>query len=328
VPMSTATVQVACFGEILWDIFETSKRGDEPIAWDFRRELGGAPANVATGLARLGVHASVIGGIGRDRFGDALLRHLQGDRVDTRFILRLPNRTGLTFVTRDARGEPSFLFYRHETADVSVTRTHVIPAMGRAVWILVGTSTMQGRGLASATHEFLRVGARAGAHLIVDLNVRAHLWSSPAVMRSTIARMVRRASLVKASLTDLEALAGAHGLRWLGKHAPEATWLVTRGPGKASAIGPHGEVTVAAAPARCIDATGAGDAFVAGSLAVLLEAGATPDAPAWVDPRVWRHALEVGHELARLAISRPGSVRGLTGLARIKKRIHTVVQGG
>ena len=67
-------VDVACFGEILWDIFEAEPRAEEPIAWGFRRELGGAPANVATGLARLGVKASVIGGVGRDRFGDALLR--------------------------------------------------------------------------------------------------------------------------------------------------------------------------------------------------------------------------------------------------------------
>src|SRR5579863_451794 len=196
-------LDVACFGEILWDIFETESRGRAPIARTFRRELGGAPANVATGLARLGVKAAVVGGVGRDRFGDALLEHLQNDGVDTRFVVRLPNRTGLTFVTRDARGEPTFLFYRHETADVSLTRAHVTPAMSRAVWVLVGTSTMLTARLASATHELLRGAARAGAHLLVDLNVRAHLWPGEAVMRSTIARLVRRASLVKASLTDL-----------------------------------------------------------------------------------------------------------------------------
>src|SRR5579863_588364 len=135
-------LDVACFGEILWDIFETESRGRAPIARTFRRELGGAPANVATGLARLGVKAAVVGGVGRDRFGDALLEHLAADGVDTRFVVRLPNRTGLTFVTRDARGEPDFLFYRHQSADVSIARHHINPAMGRARWVLVGTSTL------------------------------------------------------------------------------------------------------------------------------------------------------------------------------------------
>jgi fructokinase len=323
-------IQVACFGEILWDIFENEPRGDEPIAWTFRRELGGAPANVATGLARLGVRASVIGGVGRDRFGDALLRHLRADGVETRFVVRLPNRTGLTFVTRDARGEPSFLFYRHESADVSMTPAHVTPAMSRATWVLVGTSTMLSGTLASATRAFLGGAARSGgrrAHVLVDLNVRAHLWSSAEVMRSTIARLVHKASLVKASLTDLEALAGRQGMQWLRDHAPDATWLVTRGPDLASAIGAHGEVSVPAPRARCVDATGAGDAFVAGTLAVLLAAKAEPGMARWEDPGVWRSALEVGHELAGKAISRAGSVRGLVGLARTRRRIQRVSRG-
>ncbi|MDP9148984.1 MAG: PfkB family carbohydrate kinase, partial [Myxococcota bacterium] len=58
-------LDVICFGEILWDIFELGRRGTEPLAQRFRRELGGAPANVATGLARLGVRAAVVGGVGR-----------------------------------------------------------------------------------------------------------------------------------------------------------------------------------------------------------------------------------------------------------------------
>ena len=141
-------MNVACFGEILWDIFQTGPS-------TFRRVLGGAPANVATGLARLGVQAGVVGGVGRDSFGDALLAHLANDGVDTHFVKRLPNRTGITFVTRDAHGEPSFLFYRHDSADLSVRAKHVVPAMGRARWALVGSSTLMTRDLARATTRFL-----------------------------------------------------------------------------------------------------------------------------------------------------------------------------
>src|SRR5260370_20114026 len=101
-------LDVVTFGEILWDIYERPPH-------DFHRELGGAPANVATGLARLGLRAAVLGGVGNDRFGDALVAHLDDDGVDTRFVVRLPNRTGITFIARDARGEPSFLFYRHDS---------------------------------------------------------------------------------------------------------------------------------------------------------------------------------------------------------------------
>lgn len=322
---SATMLDVVCFGEILWDLFESSPRGREPIARTFRRELGGAPANVATGLARLGARAAVVGGVGRDRFGDALVLHLQRDGVDTRFVRRLPNRTGLTFVVRDGRGEPDFLFYRHESADLALRAEHVTPAMGRARWGLIGTSTLMTPDLAAATVRFLEVAARGGAHLLVDLNVRAHLWRDRRTMQETIAALAGGASLVKASEADLREVAGARGgLAWLKRHAPQATWLVTRGDGVASAIGEHGEARMPALRARCVDATGGGDAFIAGSLGTLLSAGAVPGTAAWRDPAVWTAALRAGHLMGKKAVSMPGAVAGLVSLEAVRAVVQNV----
>ncbi|MGA7122077.1 MAG: carbohydrate kinase [Polyangiaceae bacterium] len=324
------TPQVACFGEILWDIFETRARGTAPISRFFRRELGGAPANVATGLARLGVRAAVVGGVGRDRFGDALIDHLRKDGVDVRSVVRLPNRTGLTFVVRDGRGEPNFLFYRHESADVSIRAEHITPTMGDAVWALVGTSTLMTKELAGATARFLDVAERQGAHLMVDLNVREHLWPDRRTMQRAIAGLAERASLVKASDADLRAVTGARGasesplFRWLERHAPRASWLVTRGAGVASAIGEHGSVELPALRARCVDATGAGDAFIAGSLATLVAARALPGSSAWGDVALWRAALRTGHIMGKKAVSRAGAVAGLDRLGQASAAIERV----
>src|SRR5579864_9204777 len=104
---SRRPMDVVCFGEVLWDLFERAPAKGEPIAREFRRELGGAPANVAVGLARLGFASALAGGIGFDKFGDAVEKELAGEGVSTRFLVRLPNRTGITFVARDALGEPS-----------------------------------------------------------------------------------------------------------------------------------------------------------------------------------------------------------------------------
>jgi fructokinase len=312
-------LDVVCFGEILWDVFETRARGREPIARTFRRELGGAPANVATGLARLGVRVAVAGGVGRDRLGDALVAHLAADGVDVRFVVRLPNRTGLTFVVRDARGEPEFLFYRHQSADLAVRAEHVTPAMGRARWLLVGTSTLMTPELARATERFLEVGERAGAAVFVDLNVRAHLWPDRRTMERAIARLAGRAAIVKASDADLREVGGrGDGLSWLERHAPRASWLVTRGAGPATAAGAHGVVQVRALRARCVDATGGGDAFIAGALATIVAAGAVPGSAAWRDPAVWSAALRAGHIMGKKAVSRPGAVAGLVDLGRAR----------
>jgi fructokinase len=321
----TSSLDVITFGEVLWDVFERApKAPGDPIAREFRRELGGAPANVATGLARLGVRAAVVGGVGVDKFGDALEQHLRADGVETRFLVRLPNRTGLTFVTRDAMGEPSFLFYRHDSADVSVRSEHVTPEMARARWVLVGTSTMMTPLLADATERFLSLAQEQGARVVVDLNVREHLWPSKAHMRDAVARLVKRASIVKGSFADLVAITGRRDILWLADHAPRAAWIVTQGAKGATALGDHGFVARPAVRSKCVDATGAGDAFIAGVLAVLLEANATPGSDAWRDERVWATALEVGHMMGSKAVSRVGSVTGLVELGEAKARIQSV----
>lgn len=311
--------EVVCFGEVLWDIFEAEKRRKgEPIARLFRRELGGAPANVAVGLARLGRRSAVLGGIGQDLFGEALALELEREGVSPELLVRLPNRTGLTFVRRDERGEPSFLFYRHETADMSVRASHLRPEMLSTEWALLGTSTLAHPELARATTRFVQLARKRGVSLLVDLNVRAHLWKSRTAMRAAIAELVGHACLIKGSGPDLAALGG---LRFLERHAPRATWLLTDASGTAHAIGAHGKVAAPALKARCVDATGAGDAFIAGSLAVLLAAKARPGSGVWSDPQLFAEALGVGHMLGAKAVSRAGAVSGLVSLGAAKARV-------
>jgi fructokinase len=196
--------------------------------------------------------------------------------------------------------------------------------MGRTRWALVGTSTLMTRHLAAATARFLDVAERAGARVFVDLNVRAHLWADRRAMQRAIAGLASRAAIVKASDADLRAVGGGKGLAWLERHAPHASWLVTRGSGVASAVGDHGEVHAPALRGRCIDATGAGDAFIAGSLATLVAARAVPGSSAWRDPSVWRAALRAGHIMGKKAVSRPGAVAGLVHLGRARAAVESV----
>lgn len=287
--------RVVAFGEALWDVYETGPD-------TFRREPGGAPANLVVALARLGVRASIVCGVSKDAFGDALVARLKKSGVDTRYVVRLPNRTGLAFVRRDKRGQPSFLFYRHETADMMVRPAHV--RVPEATFAVLGTSTLLREPLASATWRFVDLAEKKGAAIALDLNVRAHLWSDAKTMRSKIAKLASRAALIKASRDDLQAIGG---VPFLEKHARDATWILTAGGGVAHADGAHGDVALKALPAKCVDATGAGDAFFAGVLSVLAKHDAVPGSAAWRDPAVFSEALRVGHMLGAKVVSKVGA---------------------
>jgi fructokinase len=312
-------IDVVVYGEILCDMVEVGRRGRLPAATEFQRQIGGAQANMAVGLARLGLRVAIVGAVGKDRLGQALRAELAAEGIDAGSVRSVDRRTGLAFVLGGPAGEPEFVGYRHASADQ-------VPVEGRARatrWVVVGTSMVMTAELERVTERFLaRVG---GAHVFVDLNVRAHMWRDPRAMHRALAGLVHRAAVVKASDADLHAL-GARGnsLRWLEQAAPQATWLVTRGRGKASAIGAHGVVEAPAPRARCVDATGAGDAFAAGALATLTAARAAPGSGAWSSPALWGLALRAGHAMGRKAISRRGAVAGLVGL----RAVRSLVEGG
>jgi len=316
---------VVCFGEVLWDVFE--RDGPEKTSGArFVREIGGAPANVATVLARMGIDVSLVGAVGDDRFGRDLRAALAAEGIAVPHLLLLPNRTGLAFVRRDATGEPSFLFYRHHTADVALTAAQITPAMGRARFGLVGTSTLMTPALRRATGTFVRHLRAAGGALVVDLNVRAHMWGNEDTMRRVVAGLVRHATIVKASGADLAALGGSlsRGKSWLDEHAPRAVQVHTRGRGAASVVAPRLRVTVPVPQpgAPCVDATGAGDAFIAGTLARLVRSGAFPGTPAFESPLVWHEALTLGHRLGEKAIAKAGAVKGVTGLRALRRSLE------
>jgi fructokinase len=309
-------------GELLWDFFEADAKTDkESIARTFKRELGGATANVSTILARLGVKVAAIGGIGDDKLGDTLKAQLAADDVDVTHVARIKNaRTGITFVTRDATGEPTFVPYRQGTADLAFDESHVTAAMAKVRFAVVCSTSML-PSLRPATTKFLNALDKAKGALIVDLNVRQHLWDDVDGMREATAELASRAVVVKGSEKDLGALAGKRGMTWLEDHAKGATWVLTRGENGAACVGPHGQVTFPTKRVRCIDATGAGDAFLAGLVAVIVRSGAKPGSAEWKDPKLWSRALEVGHQLGAKAISAVGAVAGLGSLDDLRARI-------
>jgi fructokinase len=326
---------VVSFGEILWDMFAEAPLHSKRSATAapclaapmgvFYPELGGAPANLAVGLAGLGVRAAVVGGVGKDRFGSELRRCLKAAGVDVRFALPLDARTGVAFVFRDTDGEPRFLFYRHDTADMTFSARHVRPSMASARWIVVGSSTLAHPGPRAATRAFVAYGKKKRARLVVDLNVRSHLWAAGAAMERACTDLVKHAELIKASASDLRAL-GLRSEASLRRLAPEATWLLTRGGGTARAVGPWGHVDLATRRARCADATGAGDAFLAGVLATLVHVERGADSASGgraafgptggIALDVWTAALRVGHAMGRKAVSSRGSVSAFSDLSK------------
>lgn len=296
---------IVCFGEALVDLYAMPRGASVEDAERFDPRLGGAPANVAIALGRMGIGARFVGAVGRDGHGARLVEGLRAAGVDVRCVARRAERTGITFVRVAQDGERSFLFYRGGGADyaldVDALRAGVDP-LGGARWILFGSSAFVAEPLATAARWLLSEALARGVSVVADLNVRAHLWRDPAALNVAVETLLGAARVVKASDDDLVAMGIEPAVdALLARTRGDALGVVTRGARGWSAGRGARRWDGEAVPAESIDATGAGDAFVAGLLAGLRDA-ADLDDPARIEA-----ALHAAGALGARAVTAMGA---------------------
>ncbi|MET7392958.1 carbohydrate kinase [Dactylosporangium sp. NPDC005572] len=258
-------------GEALVDLLEEPS-GDSVI---YRPAVGGAPFNVAVGIARLGAPAQFLGSFGDDPFGARLLAHLSAVGVGTSGTVTVPGVATTLAVTTFDGHEPSFRFYgdshaRYAAADVDTE------LVARAGLLYCGSMALLAPPVLAAAR---RAWSVPGPVRVFDPNVRPIVGLNPDV----VAEFAATADLVKLSSADALALWGespesaAGRLLDLGAGAV----VVTIGSAGALVASTAGTVRVPPAPITPVDATGAGDATMAGLSWGILTQGLPVDLGSW-----------------------------------------------
>ncbi len=254
---------------------------------------GGAPANVAVQLARLGVHTSLISAVGRDPLGERLLNALREEGVDTTAVgIRDKRRTGITFVEVEPSGERRFFGYRDNSADLSLSLDDlatkpVQQALAQALIVHTGTVSLRTPATRRATSCLVRTAQKNKQIVSLDVNLRPGMFSSMATMLKLARQSVKRAAVLKATREEAELLldlapparhAGAkirqaHDERLVDELLQWGPRLVLLTLGHEGAVvGNRLHRARFEAPAEnVVDATGAGDGFMGAVLAELME---------------------------------------------------------
>ena len=289
-------------GEALIDL--VGQRGGRTLA----AHPGGSPANVALGLARLGVPVTLKTRLGRDAFGEMISAHLEASGVRVDGGPKAGVSTSLAIATL-AAGIASYDF----RIDWDVEALAPLPIETRCLHT-GSLATVLPPGKASVVDLVEREHKRGRATVSYDPNVRPALLGDAARARPDIERLVALSDVVKVSDEDL---------RWLYPDRPDEdvaqAWLasgpalvvVTRGGAGVYAVSAGLELHRQAVPIDLVDTVGAGDSFTSGLLDGLhradLVGGARRDALAAIDEATLGSVVDAAALIAAITCSRPGA---------------------
>ncbi|UBO75245.1 aminoimidazole riboside kinase [Aeromonas rivuli] len=238
---------------------------------------GGAPANVAVGVARLGGESAFIGRVGADPFGRFMADTLVAEGVDIRHLTQDPaHRTSTVLVALDEEGERSFTFMVRPSADQFLEPAD-LPRFEAGQWLLTCSIALANEPVRSSCLQAMAAIKAAGGRVCFDPNLRPEVWGNPAEMLPQVSAAMALADVVKLSVEELQLLSGEDDLAaGLATLSGPALVLVTRGAaGVVARIG--GDLLEwVGQKVTPLDTTGAGDAFVAGLLAALAEGDRLP----------------------------------------------------
>lgn len=232
------------------------------------KSVGGAEANVAVGLARLGLRAAYVSRVGADPFGDQIVRTLRGEGVDVSRVQRSSARpTGLMIKELRSPDDVRVHYYRTGSAVTELAALGELPP-ARHVHV-TGITLALGAGPAAAARELLAAGRAMGASTSLDPNIRRKLWP---LQHAVAALRELLPGVDDLLLSDAEALALADAAdvddalqRLAGRGIPRV--VVRCGAAGAIGIADGRRVEIAAQSAGpVVDPVGAGDAFTAGYL--------------------------------------------------------------
>ncbi len=266
--------KVLCPGEALIDFVATEGLGNLEDSNDFVKKAGGAPANAAGAMAKLGVEAYFMGAVGNDPFGNYLKKTMETYKIKTDYLEQIDYKpTTLAFVSLTADGERDFKFNRGADAKLEVKTVSRLEQFD-CIHFASATAFM-GEEL-ETSYDILLEYAKTNNKLVTfDANYRDALFGDNQekfitkckeyIASSDIVKLSDEEALLISGETDLvaagkalQALSGKYLLITLGA---EGTYLFSN----------QGMEHITTEKVEMVDSTGAGDAFIGTVVALAVQ---------------------------------------------------------
>ena len=312
--------QVICIGEILFDRLsnELGKPLETVKSWtDYP---GGAPANTACGLVKLGIPTAFIGCIGEDAPGDQLVELLTQTSVNITGVQRHSSApTRIVYVVRDEKGDRSFAgFGDRETtefADTYLQSEQLSEDLFKtAQFLVLGTLELAYKDSKNAILKAVKLAKDYQIKIFIDINWRPVFWKNPDQAIELILNFVKNADFLKLTNEEAELLFNTIDPKVIAKKLQIQGVFVTAGERGCAyyLAGNYGKIP--AFYVNVTDTTGAGDGFTAGIIYQFCKLGIESINNPQIAEKIVKFASAVG----ALTTTKPGAIAAQPTLTEVE----------
>ncbi len=291
----------------------------------FNKYLGGSPANIAVGMARLGKKVGFIGRVSDDQFGDYVTHYFQKEGIDTSHISRClgGENLGLTFTEILSPAESRILMYREGVADLMLEPGDVEESyIQKAKALLISGTALAASPSREAALKAVMLARKHGVAVIFDIDYRAYTWKSLDEISVYYSLVASQSDLILGSREEFdlaERILGACGddgesaRRWLGCGCRIV--VIKHGKAGSTAYTCDGhQYTVKPFPTNAMKGFGGGDGYAASFIRALLDGCSLP------------RALEYGSAAASILVSAHSCSASMPTLDQVEEFIRGTIQ--
>lgn len=239
---------------------------------NFKKYVGGSPANIAVGMARLNCKVGFIGCISDDQMGDFCIQVFEGEGIDTSNIVRARHgeSMGLAFTEVTDRDHCGLIMFRDHVADLQLESSDVSEAyIKSAKMIVVSGTALAASPSREAVLKAIYYAKKNGTVIVFDIDYRPYTWKTDDEIAIYYSMAAREADIIMGSREEFDktdALLGREmtdeeiAQRWFGERAKIV--VIKHGKqGSTAYIQGEGSYSIRPFPVDAVKSTGGGDGY-------------------------------------------------------------------
>ena len=313
--------RVICLGEILLDCLadQLGKSLEGVESWT--AYPGGAPANVACALVKLGTTAAFVGCVGEDEPGNQLVQLLESAGVNTTGVQRHQEApTRQVYVLRSPTGDRSFAGFGGRSPDEfadAYLQSSALPVelFAEAEFLVLGTLELAYPQTAEAIFRALELAEEYYLKVVLDVNWRPMFWRDASQAKPRIQELFPSVDFLKLSEEEAQWLFETGDAGAIARRLDTVEGaIVTAGAGEVSYCISDNQGKVSPFPVAVQDTTGAGDSFLAGFIHQLCRRGIA----SLSDPKTVRDILTYACAVGGLTTTQPGAIAAQPTAAEVE----------